>query len=899
MRINLNFKDSTIRKLSASEFEIVFDLSNMIKPRLSPDARMYIEYFTICEFLDEALGSIEGDLKGSFELRCPNLPSHDYDTSMGNNGGTILFSAPLENYRTYTNSNPMFLSNFKIDQGFLSNRLVFILSVFDRFGKPYDSSKHLIQSVNTSAGPYLTYQAEMVKFNDLNNELEKSKNKIEYAKSLNKSYESSKKYYRGKFDDASTKLKTALQDYTNDASNTLRSRVIAEQLLIFLSTETLNSYKNFFEHTFVNNASLPYTRVLSLLKQFYSTFQEYHQYDTLFDNSTELVNLLQNSGQFVITDFIPAFNPHNINIKDDKKIVEYTDSSGAKKGEIEIEYFNSVDESRIGVVIYDLKQTSTDLLANGDKIIIKQDSGGTNYFETSQLSTFKYYISHSENFESGKKRGIGFKVNIARNQKFALEVTRNAGSYDYKFLENESGILNIPTKNFVVGDQITIHGNFLGGAGTTNDLVIEVTEIDALLPDEDIQLTNYRPFIDARDLGTLDIEVTKPNNGTTSNDEDYIIKTKDFSNTKNFAKNETFTIKGTELNGESPKHDLTVTVDEVYGDVIYTINESASATHSIKQVIIDQNVAVIKDSSGAELTGASKPSFSASVTSANGQYILDMGVSENFEANSTVFISGQHLTGEDGTNDLEFTFSAVTGSGGIDESTITFTPQNRSARNAKKKDGTTGFELQVKQQLRSDKYDTISLDIDNIQDGDEIVINGDQLGGDISTNKLEIKFGTTADGDIGFVESGTAAILDNEYGEIKAISHTGKGRFIPVEGKIVKSQKHATSKNPIDLTGITMPQLEITITDDLLRSVNTIIPELNTQETVANTAKDAVVSTTASLISHLGPRQEEKLKCMNMSLVLYDEVPEYKQASQDAIKGNTYSQLNTPQFKRI
>ena len=50
MRLNLNFKDSNIKRISQYEFEIVFDLSNMIKPRLSENVRMYIEHFNICEF---------------------------------------------------------------------------------------------------------------------------------------------------------------------------------------------------------------------------------------------------------------------------------------------------------------------------------------------------------------------------------------------------------------------------------------------------------------------------------------------------------------------------------------------------------------------------------------------------------------------------------------------------------------------------------------------------------------------------------------------------------------------------------------------------------------------------------------------------------------------------------
>lgn len=40
------------------------------------------------------------------------------------------------------------------------------------------------------------------------------------------------------------------------------------------------------------------------------------------------------------------------------------------------------------------------------------------------------------------------------------------------------------------------------------------------------------------------------------------------------------------------------------------------------------------------------------------------------------------------------------------------------------------------------------------------------------------------------------------------------------------------------------------------------------------------------------------MKCINIRLVHYDEVPEYTQASKDAIVGNTYSRLTGCQFKR-
>ena len=45
----LNFKDSTIRRLNEIEFEIVFDLSNMIKPRLSRSARPADRSAGVCE----------------------------------------------------------------------------------------------------------------------------------------------------------------------------------------------------------------------------------------------------------------------------------------------------------------------------------------------------------------------------------------------------------------------------------------------------------------------------------------------------------------------------------------------------------------------------------------------------------------------------------------------------------------------------------------------------------------------------------------------------------------------------------------------------------------------------------------------------------------------------------
>ena len=136
MRINLSFKDAKITQISESEFKIVFDLSSMNTPRISPDARMYIEHFNLCEFRDESYGE-KGNLRGYFELRCQNLSSTDWNSEDGNSGNCVLYRSPLTSFNSFTNNDPMFISNFKINQGFLSTNLTMFLKFFDQKGEPY------------------------------------------------------------------------------------------------------------------------------------------------------------------------------------------------------------------------------------------------------------------------------------------------------------------------------------------------------------------------------------------------------------------------------------------------------------------------------------------------------------------------------------------------------------------------------------------------------------------------------------------------------------------------------------------------------------------------------------------------------------------------------------------
>jgi hypothetical protein len=911
MRINLNFKDSNIRRLSKNEFEIAFDLSNMIKPRLSENVRMYIEHFNICEFLDEALGLQEGDLKGFFELRCNNIEENSYDTEYGNNGDTLIFTSPLENYRTFVNNNPMYINNFKISQNFLQNRLVMNLKIFDRYGQPYDSSKHLISEIDKNAQSYKDYIAEMNKLNDLNNELESTNKRYDFYTENISLAKGNLDYYKNQFQNNKTKLLAELQQFVDNTGNELRMRIIIEQLIIFLKVETFNSYKNYFDDNFtlskIDKTKPPFRANPLLTDEFYESYINYVEADYIYDKYVSIENQLETSTDNVITQFQSSFTPFE-SVLINKKTVPYevfdtsaTPATVTKSGDISISYFNSVKPKKEQVVINNLTETIGDL-TTGDLLIIDKAN-----FESSLAPQFTYYFA-----KTGNDIPKGILLSNATNapiQRFSLRVIRNAdtNSYLYVFLDNEPNILKQESSGFVAGDTITIQGEKLGGVTGTNDLVIEVLAIDALLPDEDFPFNNFS-FDSGRDLGTIDFVITKPNDSGFTSGKNYVLKSSTLTNSKNYVAGETVDIKGNQLNGVDSTNDLTLTATEVWADITHSISNSGDVKHSIIPTTInhDTNNVVIEDSGGTELTGNARPSeFEIIVTSSNGQYSVEIPTSKGFSTNSKVLIKGSVLTGVDGTNDLQFTITTVDGQGKIDDNAITFptTPAPVPlARTPEKNDGSRGFDISVKQILKKDEYDYVFEPTGKgFVVGDIVTIEGDVIGGSKTTNDLKIKIDQVdTDGKIEKTTDlfNTAVIIDHDYGEIKVLDIAGLGRFIPQKGQITNDDKHSSSATPVAIP-TNNANLEITLTSQLYRSKLSINTEYQAQDILANQKKDLVVNTTRQLTSTIGKYQEGKLKCMNMSLVLYDEVPEYTQASQDAIKGNTYSRNTNCQFKRI
>jgi hypothetical protein len=92
------------------------------------------------------------------------------------------------------------------------------------------------------------------------------------------------------------------------------------------------------------------------------------------------------------------------------------------------------------------------------------------------------------------------------------------------------------------------------------------------------------------------------------------------------------------------------------------------------------------------------------------------------------------------------------------------------------------------------------------------------------------------------------------------------------------------------------PTIEIELTEILVSSIFANTQAVATAHTEMLDAKKLVQNTNSTSITVI---DENKLKNLNMSLVLYDEIPEYTQASKDAIVGNTYSRIMNNQFKRI
>ena len=277
--------------------------------------------------------------------------------------------------------------------------------------------------------------------------------------------------------------------------------------------------------------------------------------------------------------------------------------------------------------------------------------------------------------------------------------------------------------------------------------------------------------------------------------------------------------------------------------------------------------------------------------------------STGFAPGDIIEIDGKELGGESGTNDLKVKVDAVDAAASNKITTISIdTSATYKGRFS------PAFNFDIKLTKDSNKYEVTYNSGANFEKDDTIEIDGTQLnaGGsglqDLTITVTGVKtdpnvlFGNVIDT---FAVSGTANFDTGDLGKIKALKEKDNNSFVEkADGSFTKAQTTILG-TPIDIAAQSTPVLNVTLNEDPINGLALIRSEMATAQADLDAAKGSLIPSTAQYQPTFGPAQKQKMRTMNMSLVLYDEVPEYTQASLDAIKGNTYSRIQNCQFKRI
>lgn len=898
MRINLNFKDATITRISPSEFRVVFDLSKMIKPRLSVDARMYIEHFNLPEFVDDKWGKEIGNLYGYFELRGDNIDSNDFDSEYGNTGNTILYTSPLHNFGTFTNNDPMFISNFKINQNFLRDRLAFTLKIYDKNGDPFVRSITRTEEVNTTTAEYATYLTKVNELSTLNTELEDAKNTLIVMQTRVEQQKKQKNALYATFLDKQKVLFDKIVKSLAKRNLGVSNRIKLITLKALLEVESVNSFLYIFELFLPGKISIgtqPYKDLSFDLNAFYTAW--FYYTSKLFQIGQSEANIINidstDTGIWYETQ--TSFDPANISVKSESQQdidYEVTVPGGTNKtGQISINYFHSPIHSITTNIVQNVKPStgSDHELADGDVLVLDNTE-----FESSMAPTFEYFFTKTEN---GRPPGIEISANVSASR-FSLKVTRNGSTYTHEFTND------VPTKGLADADFITVKGSALGGVDGTNDLVITINATFVPLTTQTYTFNDYQDVVHTENGIISRLEIVRDNTAKT-----YTLTSSDFTNTKKYNVGDTIVIPGDLLDGENKTNDCAINVDLVIvPEIIYNLDDT-KINHSIPSVKIDSNNSTVVNGSGVANTAAKDWGFY--ISSQNGTYVIEtdrlsgLGTSEGFAQDDRIIIKGSVLTGEDGApvtdgNDVTVHVQSVVGTGKIETIDIDSTIASK-ARNI------SSFKLDVKVKANDTNYEVVPVSGQGFAVGDILGIDGGDVGGTTGQNdiKLRIKEVKVNDAKKNVVEkleflaaSQPAAPETGEIGQIKAVKLSGTAKQFVADGSWLQSDTVITSGTPIDITTISMPDMKITLSKVLPKGIKQIDNEITAKYTEISDAKTALTSTNKTYILDLND-QLDKLKCMNMSMVLYDEIPEYTQASSDAIKGNTYSRLNGCQFKRI
>jgi len=924
MRLNLNFKDATITQTIQSEYRIVFDLSNMIRPRLSQDARMYIEHLNFPEFLDEAFGD-KGQLRGYFELICENIQNDDYDSEYGNGGSCVLYTSPLVNFKTFTNNDPMYISNFKINSSFLKDKLVFILKIYDQNGYPYDTAETIINEVNINSPQYSTFNTAVKELDGLNTELEGLKLKYKKIEAEIDDAEGDFAVSQHELQKAYDDVKAQMEATIKFGNTVTRTKLKIELFKVLFQKFTKENISYLFE-VYINSKSTnsPFTPVSNLgkeLRKYYNVYLVYVETEMKLNRLKYLRDALQSSNNTIWHEVEPAFTTITT-IKPELLNVDYSvpQVGGTKKtGKITLDCFTSVSKSQQFITIYNIIPDSgdTNKLVSNDILEIESSKFHSIIPETYTYTFVKSDVGDDDGVSlttTKPKRDVKYIIDIKRETTYSAPSTppsavpTSTTAYSFSLLESKDKY-TIVSEGFSVGDEILFKGDYLGGESGTNDYTLEVETIEVPVASEVIKFTNILD-IKYPSNGTFSLGIKRTNIAGT----DYILDSEDYTKTKEFNVGNTLNFQGTDLNGDDGVNDLELVVDDVIVDEkSYTIDSTKTIYSKIHPEINSTNTTIV-DIAGAEITGRTPADFIINVKSVEDDYFITWDsatdTSSGFEDGDEIKINGAVLSGITGTNDLNIIVTAdATANGKL----LSLTP-NISSKSRLPKD----YEIKIKVKANTPNYivEVINAGTD-FKTGDVLTIEGNELGGKASSgatlnNQLKLVANvvnvTTAEGGfttLTFTATGTPNSDTGNIGQIKSVVVKGQGKFYPTLGKILKlKEKAGASKTPVTVSAITKSKMTIKLPSVLPknypRGIDIVNGLITTKYNDISTAKTALVTTSTKYITSLSSYQKNKLKCMNMRLILYDEIPEYTQSSQHAITGNTYGRIQSCcQVRRI
>ena len=323
-----------------------------------------------------------------------------------------------------------------------------------------------------------------------------------------------------------------------------------------------------------------------------------------------------------------------------------------------------------------------------------------------------------------------------------FNVTKTSGTYTAEvFSPNAS-------TDYRVNDRIKITGGFLGGADSTNDCIITVTDVDSF--GNILTVTASGTATDAN-VNYPGVDFTTTGSGTGAGFSVSKVATV-YSATvdaagQNFQVNDTITILGTALGGTSPTNDLTLTVDAVdVNGAITTVSESGTGLNS-------QVYAQITQANQTNLVGSGA---AFNISTASGSYTAVVATAgEGYAINDEILIPGTDLGGSSPANDCTLTVIApldsidgvtdVNESGNAVPGSGSFT--DVQGNNEEPNGNGASFDI-----TRSAQVYTVAVNTPGSQYkiGNRILISGNDLGGNSPANDLIITADTvgTPNGDI-------------------------------------------------------------------------------------------------------------------------------------------------------